>query len=133
LIAGKPGMVWRALGTTILGFCFFAWLWNPEMVPQVGVCLVLKLTGESCPGCGMVRACQHFLAGRFSAAWQYHPLSFFFLPAGFILAIIWVWQGSQALESLVRHQRWAWAVVSFVGALMIIHHFWRVSRGWIPL
>ena len=37
-------------------------------------CIIKHLTGISCPGCGMTRACMSALRLDFSAAFAYHPL-----------------------------------------------------------
>lgn len=38
------------------------------------ICIIKHLTGISCPGCGMTRACMSALRLDFSAAFAYHPL-----------------------------------------------------------
>ena len=37
-------------------------------------CPIKYLTGVSCPGCGMSRACFHALTLNFAAAFSFHPL-----------------------------------------------------------
>lgn len=46
-------------------------------------CLVHAVTGFSCPGCGMTRACRALLLGDVRGALAWHPLVFF--VAGFVV------------------------------------------------
>ena len=39
-------------------------------------CLILRVVGIHCPGCGMTRAFLALLRLDFSAAWGYHPMVF---------------------------------------------------------
>ncbi len=55
----------------VLGFYAVLWLLG-------GTCPIKWLTGLSCPGCGMTRACLAALRLDFGAALHYHPL--FWLP-----------------------------------------------------
>lgn len=40
-------------------------------------CIFHSVTDIPCPGCGMTRACIALTQGKFGAAWNYHPFSFF--------------------------------------------------------
>jgi hypothetical protein len=44
------------------------------------ICLITRLSGYHCPGCGMTRACMHMIHFDFAGAWQYNKLSFVVLP-----------------------------------------------------
>ena len=51
-------------------------------------CPIKEVTGISCPGCGMTRACVSALQFKFSKAFYYHPIIFvlpFFVIALFVL------------------------------------------------
>ncbi len=55
---------------------------------SVGItCPIKFVTGISCPGCGMSRACFAALRGEFAAAFAYHPL-WFLLPVAFPTLIV---------------------------------------------
>lgn len=47
-------------------------------------CPLKRGIGLSCPGCGITRACIHFVMGDIRGAFYYHPL-FFLLPFVFLL------------------------------------------------
>lgn len=52
----------------------------------VGIgCPIKYLTGVSCPGCGMTRACISSLRLDFSKAFEYHPLWFAVFPMSALL------------------------------------------------
>lgn len=49
-------------------------------------CLVHRLTGLPCPGCGMTRAYVSMFRLDFASAWYYHPLAFFLpLPVMYLV------------------------------------------------
>ena len=50
------------------------------------LCPVRRLTGFSCPGCGITRAYKAFFTGDIRGAFYYHPL--FLLPVPAVLIII---------------------------------------------
>ena len=54
-------------------YCLLAFLFK---IP----CPIRKITGISCPGCGMSRAMLSFVTLDFSKAAYYHPLVFFVIP-----------------------------------------------------
>ncbi len=43
-------------------------------------CLIKSLTGYTCPGCGLTRACLHLLTFDFEAAYQSNKLIFIIIP-----------------------------------------------------
>lgn len=43
------------------------------------ICPFKWITGIPCPGCGMTRACLHFLSGNIEESFYYHPL-FWLVP-----------------------------------------------------
>lgn len=50
-------------------------------------CPILKITGYSCPSCGMTRAnVAFFLNQDIKTAYYYHPLFFLGLPIAFLIA-----------------------------------------------
>lgn len=54
----------------------------------VGIgCPIKFITGISCPGCGMSRACLALLRLDFASAFYYHPL-FWFVPAFPVLYVL---------------------------------------------
>ena len=53
-------------------------------------CIIKTLTGISCPGCGMTRACLALLRLDFSAALYYHPLSIYLIIAIPIMIVLYL-------------------------------------------
>lgn len=51
------------------------------------VCLVKKVIGHSCPGCGMTRSIVSFFHGNFKDAFFYNKLIVIVLP---LLAFLWI-------------------------------------------
>lgn len=58
-----------------------AWL---ERGPSL--CLVTRITGKHCPGCGMLRALSSLAHGNFRRAWHYNWRAFLVAP---LLGYIW--------------------------------------------
>lgn len=44
------------------------------------ICIIYKLSGYYCPGCGSGRACYCILHGRFVQAFRYNPMLCIFIP-----------------------------------------------------
>ena len=60
-------------------------------------CPVKYLTGVSCPGCGMTRACLSALRLDFASAFYYHPLWILMLPLAALLIFLWAKRKKKAL------------------------------------
>ena len=60
-------------------------------------CPVKYLTGVSCPGCGMTRACLSALRFDFESAFYYHPLWILMLPLAALLIFLWAKRKKKAL------------------------------------
>ncbi len=79
-------------------------------------CPIKYVTGISCPGCGMSRACFSALRLDFEAAFSYHPLWILLLP--FAVALILL---------RVKKKRLALRICVFAGAvLMLVVFIWRL-------
>ena len=83
----------------------------------VGItCPIKFLTGISCPGCGMSRACFNALRLDFKTAFDYHPLWILLLP----FAVIFITLG-------VKKKRRALRICVAIGiALMLAVYVWRI-------
>ncbi|MBQ7338227.1 MAG: DUF2752 domain-containing protein [Clostridia bacterium] len=60
-------------------------------------CPIKYVTGISCPGCGMTRACLAALRLDFDAAFTYHPLWVTLLPVAFAALFFYAKQKKKAL------------------------------------
>jgi hypothetical protein len=58
----------------------------PEAGLGVDLCMLHRLTGAPCPGCGMTRSGANMLRGNFRLAWQFHPFGYLFMPVLFAFA-----------------------------------------------
>lgn len=65
----------------ILGIAGSVFLYYHNPIEESGLpCMVYKLTGFYCPGCGAGRACYSILHGQFYQAFRYNPLLILLLP-----------------------------------------------------
>lgn len=55
-------------------------------------CPILKLTGISCPGCGMTRALISALQFNFAKAFYFHPLWLIFIIFSVLLIILYIYE-----------------------------------------
>lgn len=61
------------------------------------VCVVTRLTGYPCYGCGMTRACMRLIHFRFAEAGTFNKLAYIVFP---ILAVVWAREGWRIFEEL---------------------------------
>ena len=78
-------------------------------------CPLRRLTGISCPGCGLSRAYLSFFRGDIIAAFSFHPL-FFTAPLFFVAAEI-LYHGANRRPSL---RRTLWIVIAAYVSLMVV-------------
>ena len=64
-------------------------------------CPIKYLTGVSCPGCGMSRACFNALRLDFKSAFSYHPLWFLLLPFAATVLVFFLKKKRRALRITV--------------------------------
>ena len=60
-------------------------------------CPIKFLTGLSCAGCGMTRACINLLFGDFEAAFHFHPLSFLMPLFAVIFIVLFAFNNKRAM------------------------------------
>ena len=90
-------------------YCF-----NPAESSFYPVCMVHKLTGLSCPGCGSLRAMHQLLHGNIAAAFKFNALLMLTLPLGVWLAFReLVWQAwGRRLPALVLRPVFGWVLLT---------------------
>jgi hypothetical protein len=81
---------------------------NPLTAPWYPHCLVQRLTGWSCPGCGTSRAFAAIIHGDVAGAWQANPVTLVVLP---VLTGLWI---TARLERL-RLRLWVLLAVVVAG------------------
>ena len=73
------GMWW--LGTALAGAALLTlFLFNPVSVSWYPPCILHRLTGLDCPGCGSARGLHSLLHGELSKAAEYNVMLFLALP-----------------------------------------------------
>ena len=104
----------------------------PGGPPGIDLCLMHRITGLPCPGCGLTRAFCSISHGHWSAAWHFNPFGFLFY-AWAVLAIPWsLWQWRHPDRRLFSeiHLIWFWRGVVVLGVVMVAHDLWRIAHGW---
>lgn len=85
------------------------YLFNPSQHGFYPFCLLHKLTGWLCPGCGSLRAFHELLHGHFLDAFRLNPLVVTLIPlAGFHLLRCWRRRARDAEASWAVSERWIW-------------------------
>lgn len=121
---------WALAGVASLaGFLLFRW-WVPTPGVQNTVCLLRRLTGIPCPGCGMTRAFAHLAKGEWAAAAHDHLLAY---PLAAELLLVWLaWTVLLARRRPVALpaglDRW------MLGHVAVLAAFWlgRAATGTLP-
>ena len=83
---------WRlaAFVATLLGALALV---DPNRPLPFDVCMLKRLTGLSCPGCGLTRSICHALHGDFSGSFALHPAGML------VLAALVAWGLSSAIDA----------------------------------
>jgi len=82
-------------------------------------CLIKRLTGFPCPGCGMTRALIEFVKGNLSGAFEWHPL--FWLVPIFIAAIFFY---------VKKPAKWNKISLYAIAFLFVAVYVVRLLNGW---
>jgi hypothetical protein len=93
----------RLVAAMSAGFVVAGWVMPllPASAHSVPLCPFRALTGHSCPGCGMTRACVSMLHGDVWTSLTFHPL-------GWLVTLALVGAGLRALAQLVLGRRLGW-------------------------
>lgn len=122
--------LWVLAGLAALGGFLLFRSWIPAPGAQNTVCLLRRLSGLPCPGCGLTRAFAHLAKGEWSAAASDHPFAFVFAAE---LGVAWLaWGTALARRRPVRSPAWLESAV--LAHLAVLVAFWlgRVSTGTLP-
>ena len=118
--AEAPTLVRRRAGRTLaLWALFIVGLLSFEASPAHGLvlCPFRFITGLSCPGCGMTRACMAAVRGHWVESLSYHPLGVAFVLAFTLTAslrAVELWRGQRvALAS-------PWARLLRLGSIAVL-------------
>ena len=119
----------RALALTLglLFAVFLAWLLyqNGPSAAWLPGCLFHRWTGFDCPGCGMTRAANATLHGRFGEAFRFNPLGMVLLPAALLglglESIGWVRDRPPPVKFRIGG-RWAWWLLAVLLAFWVLRN-----------
>jgi len=121
---------WGLAGLAALGGFLVFHVWVPAPGKESSVCLLRRLSGLPCPGCGMTRAFAHLAKGEWAAAAASHLLVY---AVAAELAAAWLlWGAALARGREVRMPPGFERVV--LGHLVVLAAFWlgRVATGTLP-
>lgn len=122
--------LWVLAGLAALGGFLLFRAWVPAPGAQNTVCLLRRLSGLPCPGCGMTRAFAHLAKGEWAAAASDHLLA---LVIAAELGLTWlVWGVALARRRQVGMPPWFERVVLAHVAVLVAFWLGRVSTGTLP-
>lgn len=109
----------KSIFAVVLGigaYCVISYLFN---IP----CPIKTITGISCPGCGMSRACISLLKLDIQSAAHYHPLVFGILPIGACFIVFYARKAYKARKYFII----------FVTILFFTVYFYRMFISHSPV
>ncbi|MBI5363255.1 MAG: DUF2752 domain-containing protein [Planctomycetes bacterium] len=119
----------RWLAAAVAAAALFAsFLWSADEFPKLPLCWLRRLTGVSCPGCGLTRSFCALSHADFGSAWSFHPFGIaFYLLA--IALVAWPFAARRwpALVGRVGSSRWL--VVVAIGFVVALFGF-GIARAW---
>ena len=70
----REPLLWWATGLGLVALFVALAFWDPASVGGPDFCLVHRVTGIACPGCGLTRAAAALAQGRFAESVRWHPM-----------------------------------------------------------
>lgn len=123
-LSALPRWVWpsaTALGGVAL--VVLVHLRDPSVPHSYGVCPILALTGEFCPGCGALRAVHALTHGDLFAAVGLNVLVVAAIPVAGLVWLAWLARSVGWTTRRVRVPTWApWALVATVTAFWLLRN-----------
>ncbi|HVT59923.1 MAG TPA: DUF2752 domain-containing protein [Thermoanaerobaculia bacterium] len=119
-LAGASGLA----GVVVLHF------WVPAEGAGSSWCLLNRVFGQPCPGCGMTRAFAHLAKWEWHAALRSHPLAPVLAAE---VGLLWMAWGA-TLAGLLRLRRPARLELALLGHLAVLVALWlgRLATGTLP-
>jgi hypothetical protein len=77
----------------------------PETGLGVDLCMLNRITGAPCPGCGVTRSCANLVRGHVRRSVEFHPLGVIFAPVLFGIAVLSLLPGAVRKAFAVRLSR----------------------------
>ena len=112
-------------------FLRFAPSWAERFYP---VCVLTKITGLYCPGCGTMRAFRSLAAFDFESAFLYNPFLFLIvIPLFIYMSVIYMMRAisGKQIPSLLSSHRVALSVLALIIGIFIFRNIFplRLSAG----
>lgn len=123
-----------ALFNALAATCVLAFsaLFTPGALPKFDICMLHRITGIPCPGCGLTRAFCAISHGDFAAAWCFNPFGFLFYAG--VLSVpfwaIWKWKNPGRRLLSERGRNTVWTTLLVLCLAMIAYDIWRICHGW---
>lgn len=118
-------LYWILLGILACGMVAFLVMKYTDYSIELPMCVLLRLTGLYCPGCGGTRAFLLLLQGRFLASVYYHPVVFYG-------AVVAIWYLISHTIEYISKGRWAIGMryrdIYLYAALVLILINWIVKN-----
>ncbi|MEO8198466.1 MAG: DUF2752 domain-containing protein [Thermoanaerobaculia bacterium] len=133
----RERLLWWATGLGLVALFLAFALWEPAPAGGPDFCLMHRVTGIACPGCGLTRAAAAFAKGHFAESWRWHPL--FAVLAGEAL-LYWLLHGAAVRQQRLRGSavagawlaRFAPKIALGTGVLLLIVWVVRFASGTLP-
>lgn len=128
---GRQAVCWLLAGAAALAAWALFFLWTPPAGVEHSICFFRRMTGVSCPGCGMTRALALLAKGELAAGFRMHPLAPVLAIEGFALWLLWGFAAGRG-KSLAP-ARWPLPLaVAHAGAFVLVWIGRLVSRTLPP-
>lgn len=122
--------LWVLAGLAAFGGFLLFRVWVPAPGAQNTICLIRRLSGLPCPGCGMTRAFAHLAKGEWAAAASDHLLAFVIAAE---LGLAWlVWGVLLASGREPRMPAWFERAVLVHLAVLVVFWLGRLATGTLP-
>ncbi|MBP1643499.1 MAG: hypothetical protein H6Q03_2168 [Acidobacteria bacterium] len=127
---GRSGRwLWGATGLGLVALVVSAGFWDPATRPGPTFCLFKRLTGVSCPACGLTRAAALAARGQWRESFAAHPL----LPALALAAGAgWLLWGERAWRGRRRPTGAIPAVAAGLALAFVLAWLARWLAGTLP-
>jgi hypothetical protein len=125
----RERVLWGAAGLGLAALFVFLAALGPAGLPGFELCLFRRLTGISCPACGLTRAAAALGRGDLAGSIAHHPL---FLPLALAAATGWLLWG-RALFSRRALPRRGFAIAALLaGGALLAAWLVRAAQGTLP-
>ena len=132
-ITSRRAMVGVLVLTALLSLGLVFFFFDPVRHSFYPTCVLHKLTGLNCPGCGGLRAMHHLAHGNIVTAFHCHPLFVTLLPLLLLLGIRWLIHGRSAFDrrSVLFRPAMLWALLTVTLLFTILRNLPWPAFAWM--